>query len=526
MHVADDRADPTEVGTRTARTAGGVVGVLGFVVLLAWPGLPLDLAQRKVAAVTMLTAALWISVAVPVGASSLLPAILFPCLGVLPASEVGATYMRDLVLLFLGAFVLALGLERWGVHRRMALAILERIGTSPRRLVLGFMTATACLSLWLNNTATTLLMLPIALATLHQASVSLPAPIARRNLGWCLMLGVAYASSVGGMGTLVGTAPNQVFLGQFAERFPDAPRPSFGEWFVGWMPLVLLFVPLAAWLLTAVIYPVPRTGGTGSEVIRAARLASGPMLAPERRMAALFTLAALAWVFRADLDLGFVRIPGWVRLVYGPAARDDAWYAAHEDDLSDATVALGLGFLAFVIPAGGGVPGTLLDWRTVNRMPWEVLLLLGAGFCIAHGFKVTGLDAVVGRSVAPLFEGHSTWVVVGSVTLLVSFLTEVTSNTATTAVLMPVLGAAAVEAGLNPLLVMAPATIAASAAFMLPVATPPNAVVFASRLIPAPAMARAGFLLNLLMVLLITLVFELWVRRVWGIDAVAPDWAR
>lgn len=526
MQVSELAGGPPEVGARPARIIGAVVGVLGFALLLAWPGLPLDSGQRRVAAVTVLTASLWITVAVPVGASSLLPAILFPCLGVLPASEVGATYMRDLVFLFFGAFVLALGLERWGVHRRAALAILDHVGASPRRLVLGFMIASAGLSLWLNNTATALLMLPIALATLQQASDSLPDATARRNLGWCLMLGVAYAASVGGMGTLVGTAPNQVFLGQFAARFPDAPRPSFGEWFVGWMPLVLLFVPFAAWLLTAIIYPVPRSGGSGAEAVRAARHALGPMTVAERRMAALFSLAALAWIFRADLDLGSVRIPGWVRLVYGAPARDEAWYVAHEDDLSDATVALLLGFLAFVIPAGGGVRGTLLDWRTVNRMPWEVLLLLGAGFSIAHGFKVTGLDAVIGRSVAPLFEGHSTWVVVGCVTLLVSFLTEVTSNTATTAVLMPVLGAAAVEAGLNPLLVMAPATVAASAAFMLPVATPPNAVVFASRLIPAPAMFRAGILLNFVMVILITLVFELWVRRIWGITAAAPVWAR
>lgn len=521
-----------EVGPPLARTLGALVGVAAFVGLLAWPGLGLDLAQRKVAAVTALTAVLWITVALPIGISSLLPAFLFPWLGVIPASQVGGFYMRDLVFLFLGAFVLALGLERWGVHRRIALFILARVGTSPRRLVLGFMAATAFLSLWINNTAATLLMLPIATATLRRSCAGIGDARAQRNLGWCLLLGVAYASSVGGMGTLVGTAPNQVFLGQFSARFPDGPRPSFGEWFIAWMPLVVLFVPLAWWLLTAVIYPVPRTGGAAAEVIRAERRAAGRMSAPERRMAALFVTAALAWVFRADLDLGFVSLPGWVRLVYGAAARDDAWYSAHRDDFSDATVALTLAFLAFVIPAGAGARGphgervALMDWRTANRLPWDVLLLLGAGFCIAHGFKVSGLDSVLGRSVAPLFEGRSTWLVVAAVALLVSFLTEVTSNTATTAVLLPVLGAAAVEAGLHPLLVMAPATLAASAAFMLPVATPPNAVVFATRRVPTPAMARAGFLLNLLTVALITLVFQLWVRRVWGIDVEAPSWAQ
>jgi sodium-dependent dicarboxylate transporter 2/3/5 len=317
-----------------------------------------------------------------------------------------------------------------------------------------------------------------------------------------------------------------VFLGQFVARFPDAPQPSFGQWIVGWLPLVLVFIPLASWLMTRWLNPVPHTDATAREVVAAERRELGSMGSGERRMAALFALAAFGWIFRADLDLGFVRIPGWVRLLLGPQAADPAWYAAHEDDVSDATVALALGFLAFVVPAGGGERGALLDWPTANRMPWDVLLLLGAGFCIAHAFKVTGLDVALGRSLAPLFEGRSTWLIVFGVALLVSLLTEVTSNTASTAVLLPVLGAAAVEAGAHPLLVMAPATIAASAAFMLPVATPPNAVVFASGRVSVPVMARTGFVLNLVCVVLVTLVFQLWVRRVWDIPAAAPDWAR
>jgi len=518
-----------EVGAPLACVLGGVIGLVGFFVLLLWPGLPLDGAQRRVAAVTVLTASLWITVALPIGVSSLLPAVLFPCLGVAPARAIGGLYMQDVVFLFLGAFVLALGLERWGVHRRMALAVLDRVGTSPRRLVLGFMAAAAFLSLWINNTATTLLMLPIALASIETSCAGIREASARRNLTWCLLLGVAYGSSVGGMGSLIGTAPNQLLLGQYSTRFPGAPKLEFGSWFVAWIPFVVLFVPLAWLLLTRWIYPVPRTGGAAAEVIRDARRAAGPMSQAERRMATLFVLAALAWVFRADLQLGFVTVPGWVRLVLGSASKDPEFYRAHADDISDATVALALAVAAFVIPAGRDATGrrqALMNWRTANRLPWDVLLLLGAGFCIAHGFKVSGLDVVLGRTIAPLFEGTSLWVVVGATALLVSFLTEVTSNTATTAVLLPVFGAAAVEAGLHPLLVMAPATLAASAAFMLPVATPPNAVIFASRRVPVPAMARAGFLLNFLAVILITVLFQLWVRRVWGIEAEVPEWAR
>jgi len=222
--------------------------------------------------------------------------------------------------------------------------------------------------------------------------------------------------------------------------------------------------------------------------------------------------------------VGDFRMPGWSRLLLGPEASDPVWYRQHKNDISDSTVASFMAVLCFFIPVKRGV--FLMDWRTAVKIPWEVLILLGAGFCIARGFSVSGLDQVLGNSLSPLFEGHSSWLVVAAVCLFMSFLTEITSNTATTAVLLPVLASAAVAGGVDPLLVMAPATIAASAAFMLPVATPPNAVVFSSRLVPVPTMARAGFWLNMMTVALITLVFQLWVRRIWGIGESLPDWAQ
>ena len=527
--AASERSGPR------ARRAGLLLGVALFIALLFWPGL--DPLQRRVAATTALTAALWLTVAIPVGAASLLPAVLFPLLGVMPAKEVAPIYLRDLVMLFLGAFVVALGLERWGVHRRIALFVVQTIGSSRRRLVLGFMAASAFLSMWINNTATTLLMLPIVGAVLARADEEDGAGGADPRFAWCLLLGVAYASSVGGMGTPVGTAPNQEFLGQFVDRFPEGPKFTFGEWFVCFAPLPLLFVPLAWVLLTRVVYRFsdPRSGGA-AEAVAEERAALGPMTTPERRMAAVFAATALLWVFRADVRLGSVVVPGWSRLLLGPEAADAAWYAQHKNDISDATVATLMAVLLFVLPSGArGADGAppeeagrryLMDWRTAARLPWEVLLLLGGGFCLAQGFKVSGLDAVVGGMVGPLIEGLPAWSVVALVALFVSLLTEVTSNTATTAVLLPVMAAAAVQAGVDPLLVMLPATIAASAAFMMPVATPPNAVVFATRRIPVPKMARAGVLLNLLMVGLITLVFEFWVRDRLGIGVEVPTWAR
>lgn len=523
---ADERSGPL------ARRAGLLVGALLFLAALNWPGL--DPLQRRVAATTALTASLWLTVAIPVGAASLLPAVLFPLLGVIPAREVAPIYLRDLVLLFLGAFVVALGLERWGVHRRIALFVVDTIGSSRRRLVLGFMAASAFLSMWINNTATTLLMLPIVGAVLTRADEE-DGGQADARFAWCLLLGVAYSSSVGGMGTPVGTAPNQEFLGQFADRFPEGPKLTFGDWFLCFGPLPLLFVPLAWLVLTRLVYrfPDPRTGGA-SEAVAQERRALGPMSTPERRMAAAFAGTALLWVFRADVRLGSFVLPGWSRLLLGPEASDPAWYAQHKNDISDATVATMMALLLFLLPSGAGRdeeakdPGRafLMDWRTAAKLPWEVLLLLGGGFCLAQGFKTSGLDVVIGSEVGPLLEGLPAWGVVAVVALFVSFLTEVTSNTATTAVLLPVMAAASVQVGLDPLLVMLPATIAASAAFMMPVATPPNAVVFATRRIPVPKMARAGLVLNLLMVGVLTLLFEFWVRGRLGIGMEVPPWAK
>jgi solute carrier family 13 (sodium-dependent dicarboxylate transporter), member 2/3/5 len=519
-----------ERGSDGARRVGLLLGPFLFVVLLAWPDLPLDDAQRRVAAVTVLTAIWWITVALPVGATALLPAALFPLLGVMSAKTIAPMYMRDLVMLFLGAFIIALGLERWGVHRRIALFILSRVGGSPRRLVLGFMAASAFLSLWINNTATTLLMLPIALAVLSRVEGeredgSRPAS---SPFGICLLLGVAYAASVGGMGTPVGTAPNQEFLGQFDLKFEAGPKITFGQWFFGWIPLVLLFVPCAWWLLTRVVYQIESESTAGAEVIREERAHLGPMTRPQFLMSMVFATTAVLWVTRADITLGSLRLPGWSRLFLASDPERPEWYEIQKNYISDATVASFMALLCFVLPGERGNKGDrryLMDWKTANRLPWEVLLLLGGGFCLAAGFKESGLDQRLGQALSPLMEGHSSWLVVGGVVLFMSLLTEVTSNTATTAVLLPVIAEAGVSAGLDPLMVMVPATIAASAAFMMPVATPPNAVVFGSRRVSVPEMVRTGMWLNVLAVILITLVFQLWVRWLWGIEDSLPSWA-
>ena len=341
------------------------------------------------------------------------------------------------------------------------------------------------------------------------------------------------------MATPVGTAPNQEFLGQFGTLFPEGPKLTFGEWFIAFAPLTLVFVPLAWLLLTRVIYPISDVPGAGREAVAEERRRMGPMTIPQWRMALLFGATAALWVFRADLRVGALEVPGWSRLFMGPEASDPAWYAKHKNDISDATVATLLGILIFVIPSGWRPTGAegagdaeagdrrfLMDWRTASRLPWDVLLLLGGGFCLAHAFKISGLDAVLGGALAPALEGQSSWVVVAAVCVLVAALTEVTSNTATTAVLLPVMASAASTAGLNPMVIMLPATLAASAAFMMPVATPPNAVVFATHRVPMTRMARAGIWMNVLMAAIITLVFQLWSKGLLGVTDSVPDWAR
>ena len=226
-------------------------------------------------------------------------------------------YMHHLVMLFIGAFIIALGLERWGVHRRIALWIIAQVGSSKRRLVLGFMASSAFLSLWINNTATTLLMLPIAMAVLSRVEGD---EERLTPFGLCLLLGVAYSSSVGGMGTPVGTAPNQEFLGQFESRFPNAPVIGFGQWILAWGPLVLLFIPLAWLIMTRFVYPIEAGDGEGSEVIAEERRAQGPMSRPQITMSVVFVATAVLWVTRADLDFGKVRIPGWSTLLLTAAS--------------------------------------------------------------------------------------------------------------------------------------------------------------------------------------------------------------
>jgi sodium-dependent dicarboxylate transporter 2/3/5 len=460
---------------------------LGFflITLLAVPAEAMPAAARAVAAVAILMAVLWISEAIPIPATALLPVVLFPLLDVMPVSTVTANYAHHLVFLFLGGFWIAAAVERCNLHRRIALQVLSFVGSRPDRVVLGFMSATAFLSMWLSNTATTMMMLPIAMAVAVRLGTDPQAPFGRS-----LMLGIAYAASIGGVATLIGTPPNAVLAGVL-EKTQGITLP-FWQWMLFALPLSAMMLGICWWYLTRVVAPLQRRpGGQAGALIADELAALGHMSAAERRVLLIFGAVAFLWVFKGVLPGVFI------------------------NELDDATIAMAGAIALFVVPDGTADRTALLDWPSAARIPWDVLILFGGGFALAQGFQQSGLTEWIGSSLDFLREMH--WFVLVAVVALVTiFLTEVTSNTATASMLLPIVAGLAAAAGHDALAPMVATALAASFAFMLPVATPPNAIVFASRQLSIPDMARAGIWMNLVGLVLIGLFVSLVMPWVWG----------
>ena len=425
------------------------------------------------AAVTALCGFYWVTEAIPIPATSIIPFAALPLAGVLDHKQVAHAYGHHLILLLLGGFMLSKAVEGSGAHRRLALGMVRVFGGLGRRgLVLGFMAATACSSMWISNTATVLMLLPIAHAVLASDDSDLELP---------LLLGIAYAASIGGIGTPIGTPPNLVFRAVYQEQ--TGTVVSFVEWMSWGVPFVALFVPIAWFWLTRGL-----RSGAAPELP-----AVGPWRAAERRVLTVFTLTALAWIFRT------YPAGGWAGLV---GLTDPSGRATVGDD----TVALLAVSLMFVLPNGDGE--RLLDWERARTIPWSLLLLFGGGLAIAQAFDASGLSRELGAALENV-AGGPTILVIAVICLAVTFLTEITSNTATTSLLMPILCAAAVAAAVDPRLLMVPAAMSASCAFMMPVATAPNAIVFGTGRVPIRTMARTGLLLNFVGAALITAVCAL-----------------
>ncbi|MEX0936406.1 MAG: SLC13 family permease [Pirellulales bacterium] len=488
--------------------AGLLIGPLVALLLATGPrwGLVLEPSQpmlNPMAAVAAWMAIWWISEALPLAATALLPLVLFPLLKIPPGHQIALRYGHPLLFLFLGGFLLAIAIEQSGLHRRFALSIVAAVGDNPRRITLGFMLATASLSMWLSNTATTLMVLPIALSVLSQAPSSGSDEARTRQFGVALLLAVAYSASIGGIATLIGTPPNVAFKAIFEDYFPGEPAITFGGWMVFAFPFSAALLAVAWWLLTFVVFAVdarPLLGG--SEVVRQQLFDLGPMRPAERRMLTIFVATAVLWILREPVaSWGWAPWLGLDRLDDGTVLADDG------------TVAIGMALLCFIVPSGGATGGPLLTWDAARRLPWGILLLFGGGMALAQGLESTGLDAYLGRWLAARLGGLSQLGIIAAVTAGTTFFTELTSNLASVNMLLPVLAGTSEQLGLDPRLLMIPATLAASCAFMLPVATPPNAIVYGSGRIRTGEMVRAGLLLNIagiLLTVLLMAVIQAW----------------
>jgi solute carrier family 13 (sodium-dependent dicarboxylate transporter), member 2/3/5 len=469
---------------------------------------------KRTFAVALLMAAWWITEAVPLAVTSLLPVALFPLFGIMDGKEVSAAYFNDVIFLFMGGFLVALTMQKWNLHKRIALHILNLTGNSPSRILLGFMFSSFFLSMWISNTATAMMMLPIAMSVISQLEDFAP-PYTIRQYGAAILLGIAYSASIGGMATLVGTPPNLSFARIFHIYFPEAPEISFSMWLIFALPLAILFFLFTWQYLYQTSKPDKKDWpGIGKSSFKNQLKSLGKITIEEIIVLTAFILLALLWLFRADLEFGLYKIPGWCNLF--PESKF----------INDGTVAILMALILFLIPASGKKASTLLDWATASNLPWHILLLFGGGFALAAGFKESGLSLWFGQQLGWIGSMHIL-LIIFSISLIMTFLTELTSNTATTEIMLPVLAGIAIHTRIDPLLLMVPATLSASMAFMLPVATPPNAIIFGTGRISVAQMAKKGLVLNLAGAVLIALFIYFWGRIALNISiSDFPSWAQ
>lgn len=463
-------------------------------------------------AIALLMAIWWISEIVPLAVTALLPVVLFPLFGVMNGKDVSSAYFNHVIFLFIGGFIVALAMQKWNLHKRIALRILMLTGSSPARILLGFMIATAFLSMWISNTATAMMMVPILLSIVSKLEEFVPKKeLNRYSIG--LLLGVAYSASIGGIATLVGTPPNLSFARIFQIMFPAAPDVSFSDWFLFAIPISIIMFVLVWLYLYFVFRPKTRWKSIKEISFNKQYAELGRTSFEEKVILIDFLLLAVLWLTRAGISIGDFRIPGWDSLFNRP------------EYLNDGTVAIAMAVLLFLIPSSKKSGKSLMDWKTARRIPWGIVLLFGGGFALASGFKESGLSIWFGEQMIGV-SGLNPLIMIMIIGLGMTFLTELTSNTATTEMLLPILAGLAVSIQVHPLLLMLPATVSASMAFMLPVATPPNAIVFGSKKLKVIQMAKTGFILNIIGAIVITLITYFWGATVFGIEPfVLPEWA-
>lgn len=491
---------------KPAQWIGLIAGPVLFILTLLFIS-PEGLSQQGLAvlASTIWIAVWWMTEAIPIPVTSLLPIILFPLTNGLDIEATTSSYGDDTIFLFMGGFMIALAMEKWNLHKRIALTIISIIGTNTNRIVLGFMVATGFLSMWISNTATAMMMVPIGLAIIYQVSEALQddhtidTSKENFNFGKALMLGIAYSASIGGIATLIGTPPNALLRGAVQKLY--GIDISFAHWMLFGVPVAWIFIIIVWYYLIKIAFPpeLKELPG-GKAVIDKEKKKLGSASFEEKMVLVVFILAALAWITRTFLLQKFVN-----------------------PEINDAIIAMTAAIILFIIPAKNKKGDHLLDWQSAVKLPWGILLLFGGGLAIASGFEESGLSEWIGEQLSAL-QGVPLFIIILVVTGLVIFLTEITSNTATGSMMYPIMGSLALALGIHPYAVLIAAAVAASSAFMLPVATPPNAVVFGSGYLRIPDMVKAGFVLNLIGIILVTLAIYFLLPIIWGIDLTTyPD---
>lgn len=478
--------------------------VLAVIIYWAIPDDPYSKAPI-VAFVVTIMAGFWIFEILPIAVTSMFPLILFPLFNIMDMKLTSSYYGKPIIFLFLGGFLLAFGLQESGLHKRIALNIIHRIGSNPIRLVLGFMLASGFLSMWISNTASVMVMIPIALSIVEQAKES---DSQNENVGLfalSLMLSIAYAADIGGMGTIIGTPPNLVFLELYTELFPQNDPVGFLDWMIMALPVSIIFMTVGWVLLTRVIFNLSRVKlFDRTDVVANQLKALGKMRHDEKFAGLIFLIAALLWITGSDITLtdsfGFRGWRSWLNLPH----------------VSDASIAIGAAILLFVIPSRMKGKKTLLDWNIRKRVPWGILLLFGGGFAIAGSFEVSGLSTLIGE-LFTRFDFSSPIMLVGLINTVLTFLTELTSNTAMANLILPILAEASVALDMDPRLLMIPATLSASCAFMTPIASPTQAIIFGTGYVSIKQMIKAGIWFNIAGILIVTLVFIFFGILVLGI---------
>jgi len=476
-------SSPAEARPRLQQVGTYLGPMIAIAMLIIGPQSTLSEEAWRTAALGLWMAVWWATEATPVGVTAFIPLIFFAPLGITTLREAAAPYANPIIYLFLGGFLVALAMQRWDLHKRIALALLAVSGTNSRSLVAGFMVTAALLSMWMTNTSTTMMLLPIVISVIAMIAETVKEidEKERRNFELCLLLGTAFGATIGGVATLVGTPPNAFLAAFLAENYDI--EISFARWMMVGVPVTIVLLPICWLVLTRFIYPISfETSKETRALLNMMRNALGPASKAEWRIGIVFSLVVLGWMSRPWLSK-FLPLEG----------------------VSDPGIVMVAAFVLFLIPSSDRNSPRLLTWKETRDLPWAILILFGGGLSLAASVSETGLAYWLGSSLVPLGALGIGAVVFGAVVLVI-FLTELTSNLATTATLLPVLAALALELGVDPVVLAVPVALAASCAFMLPVATPPNAIIYGSGRITIPQMAKAGLVMNLIGIVLLSLV--------------------